>query len=114
MNRRTVVVLSIVGLAMAGISTGASAQGKTRAEALQELIQAEHNGLAFITDTSYPDVSPIFEQQVARMRQQYDSGTGGVPAAGSSERGNVRKDTSAAGSSACVGPISFCSPYFGS
>jgi hypothetical protein len=51
-------------------STHAFAQGKTRAEVYQELVEARNNGLDFVTDASYPDVDPMFAQQVARMKQQ--------------------------------------------
>jgi hypothetical protein len=51
-------------------SSSAFAQGKTRAEVYQELIQAQQSGLNFVSDTSYPDVSPVFAQQVAHMAQQ--------------------------------------------
>jgi hypothetical protein len=105
-------------LASAGIVTNASAEEKTRAEVRQELIQAENNGLRFVTDTSYPDVNPIFAQQVAQLKQQ-QSGTG-ADTSGSSAAGHRE----AAGSTsiaqgrtampACVGPVSFCTPYFGS
>jgi hypothetical protein len=119
MNKRFVLSLSMILLASAGIVTNASAEEKTRAEVRQELIQAENNGLRFVTDTSYPDVNPIFAQQVAQLKQQ-QSGTG-ADTSGSSAAGHRE----AAGSStsiiqgrtsppACVGPVSFCTPYFGS
>jgi hypothetical protein len=52
-------------------SSSAFAQGKTRAEVYQELVEAQHNGLNYVTDTSYPDVNPMFTPQVTRMKQQY-------------------------------------------
>jgi hypothetical protein len=52
-------------------STSVFAQGKTRAEVYQELVDAQHNGLNYVTDTSYPDVNPMFAPQVARMKQQH-------------------------------------------
>jgi hypothetical protein len=112
MGERLRIAICVTLFAAAGIATGASAQEKTRAEVRQELIQAENNGLRFVTDTSYPDVNPLFEQQVARLRQQSDSG--GAPAtAGSSETGKAANGEGVADSSACVGPISFCKLYFG-
>jgi hypothetical protein len=51
-------------------SSGAFAQGKTRAEVYQELIDAQENGLHYVTDTSYPAVNPIFTVQVDRLKQQ--------------------------------------------
>jgi hypothetical protein len=66
----------MIFLAMAGITSNAFAQEKTRAEVRQELIQAENSGLRFVTDTSYPEINPIFEQQAARLKQQSESGFG--------------------------------------
>jgi Domain of unknown function (DUF4148) len=114
MNARIRIALYVTLFATAGITTGASAQEKTRAEVRQELIQAENNGLRFVTDTSYPDVNPMFEQQVARLRQQSDSGSGGAAQAGLTATGKPANGANGADSSACVGPISFCKPYFGS
>jgi lysylphosphatidylglycerol synthetase-like protein (DUF2156 family) len=109
MNKLFVLGLSMILLASAGIASNASAaQGKTRAEVRQELIQAENNGLRFVTDTSYPDVNPIFAQQVARLKQQSESGAGS-DMSGSSAAGIGQ---SHAAMSSCVGPVSFCTPYF--
>ena len=67
MNKIAVVAISLAVLA----SSSAFAQGKTRAEVYQELIEAQQNGLNYVTDTSYPDVNPIFTAQVTRMKQQH-------------------------------------------
>jgi len=119
MNKSYVFGLSMMLLASAGIASTAAAQEKTRAQVRQELIQAENNGLRFVTDTSYPDVNPIFAQQMARLKQQSESGTGadmsGSSAAGQSEAaGKVGTGQSRSATPACVGPVSFCTPYFGS
>jgi lysylphosphatidylglycerol synthetase-like protein (DUF2156 family) len=119
MNKRYVLGLSMILLASAGIVSNASAQEKTRAEVRQELIQAENNGLRFVTDTSYPEINPIFAQQVAQLKQQSESGMGaemsGSNAAGQREaadKANIGQSHPAI--PACVGPVSFCTPYFGS
>jgi Domain of unknown function (DUF4148) len=119
MNKSYVFGLSMMLLASAGIASNASAQEKTRAEVRQELIQAENNGLRFVTNASYPDVSPVFAQQVARLKEQSESGTGadmsGSSAAGQREAaGKAGIGESHAAIPACVGPVSFCTPYFGS
>src|ERR1700730_6932079 len=119
MNKYYVFGLSMMLLASAGIASNASAQEKTRAEVRQELIQAENNGLRFVTNASYPDVSPVFAQQVARLKEQSESGTGadmsGSSAAGQREAaGKAGIGESHAAIPACVGPVSFCTPYFGS
>jgi Domain of unknown function (DUF4148) len=101
-------------VAAAAIATNAQAQEKTRAQVRQELIEAERNGLNFITDTSYPAVNPMFEQQVARLKQQNsDGGTGGAMT-GVSDAGNVKQDRPPAVPASCVGPVTFCNLYFGS
>jgi hypothetical protein len=58
MIKYRVLGLAMVLLASAGIASNASAQEKTRAEVRQDLVQAEDNGLRFVTDASYPDVAP--------------------------------------------------------
>jgi Domain of unknown function (DUF4148) len=67
--------LSVAVLFLATIASAhAFAQTKTRAEVYQELIAAQQDGRDFVTDTSYPDVNPIFahqleQQQEARLAQ---------------------------------------------
>ncbi|QCP54987.1 DUF4148 domain-containing protein [Trinickia violacea] len=118
MKTHLVAALSIALLASAGIATSATAQEKTRTEVRQELIQAENNGSRFVTDTSYPAVNPIFTQQVARLQAQ-NSGAG-AEMTGSSESGrHAAGDVTGAAKTAhapshCVGPVSYCSIYFGS
>jgi hypothetical protein len=67
MKKSAMVAISLVVLA----SSSAFAQGKTRAEIYQELIEAQQNGLNYITDSSYPDVDPMFAAQVARMKEKH-------------------------------------------
>ena len=67
MKKFSMVALSPAVLA----SSGAFAQGKTRAEVYQELTEAQPSGLNHVTQTSYPDVNPIFTAQVARMKQAH-------------------------------------------
>lgn len=114
MHKRTVIVLSMALFAATGIATSASAQEKTRAEVRHELIQAENNGLRFVTDTSYPEINPIFEQQVARLRQQSDSGAGAGMAGSSAAAKSGAAMAIPAAPASCVGPVSFCTPCFGS
>jgi hypothetical protein len=66
MKKFAMVAISLALLA----SSGAFAQDKTRAEVYQELIEAQQNGLNYVTETSYPDVNPIYAAQVARMKQE--------------------------------------------
>ena len=62
-------VLAIAVIAFVAIaSANASAQTKTRAQVYQELVQAQQDGRDFVTDTSYPDVNPIFAHQLEQQR----------------------------------------------
>ena len=113
MNRPT-MILTLILVAGAGIAINAQAQEKTRAQVRQELIEAERNGLNFVSDTSYPDVAPIFEQQVARLKQQNSDSGMGVATTGTSDAGHIKREASPSDPSACVGPVSFCTIYSGS
>lgn len=66
MKKFAMVAASLAVLA----SSSAFAQSKTRAEVYQELIQAQQNGLNYVTETSYPDVNPIYMPQVMRMKHE--------------------------------------------
>lgn len=110
MNAHHAVAVSLLALASAGLASVACAQGLTRAEVHEQLIQAEQNGLQFVTDTSYPEVSPVFAQQVARQKMQAES-TGGRTA-GSSEAGAPVMHAPMPAAD-CVGPVGYCTPYFG-
>jgi hypothetical protein len=66
MKKLAFAALSVVVLAA---SSSAFAAGKTRAEVYQELIEAQQNGLDYITDASYPDVNPVFAQQVKNHKE---------------------------------------------
>lgn len=66
MKKITFAALSVVILAA---SSSAFAEGKTRAQVYQELIEAQQNGLNYVTDASYPDVSPVFARQVEQHKE---------------------------------------------
>jgi hypothetical protein len=114
MKIRHFILALALAISSAALSANASAQGKTRAEVRQELIDAQNNGLNFVTDASYPDVSPVYQQQVARLKMRH-SGTGSATS-GTSDAGrkaDVPMDNTHAKDD-CVGPAGFCNPYFGS
>lgn len=114
MKTRNFLLTLALAISSVALSANASAQGKTRAEVRQELIDAQNNGLNYVTNASYPDVSPIYEQQVERL-QMLHSGSGPATS-GTSDAGqkaDVPMDTSRAKDD-CVGPAGFCNPYFGS
>ncbi|MGF6702911.1 hypothetical protein OKW38_007588 [Paraburkholderia sp. MM5496-R1] len=82
MKKLSFVALSLVVLAA---SSSAFAQGKTRTQVYQELIEAQQNGLDYITDASYPDVSPVFARQVEQRKQALAAShvaNSGAPAVG--------------------------------
>ncbi|MFP3552092.1 DUF4148 domain-containing protein [Paraburkholderia sp. SIMBA_049] len=113
MKKLALLTVSIAALASTAFASNAFAQEKTRAEVRQELIQAEQNGSQFVTDTSYPEVAPIYQQQVAHQKAAQESEGAGM--AGTHAEGSRMPVTGAnAGMSTCVGPVSYCSVYFGS
>ncbi|WMY10154.1 DUF4148 domain-containing protein [Paraburkholderia phenoliruptrix] len=66
MKKIAFAALSVVVLAA---SSNVFAQGKTRAQVYQELIEAQQNGLDYVTDASYPDVSPVSAHQVEQHKE---------------------------------------------
>ncbi|NML97604.1 DUF4148 domain-containing protein [Paraburkholderia sp. RP-4-7] len=64
------LVITAMSLAVL-TSSSAFAQNKTRVEVYQELVEAQQNGLTYVTDASYPDVNPIFAAQAARMQREH-------------------------------------------
>lgn len=107
MNLRRTLIASFAAITCLGAAASASAQGLTRAEVRQQLIEAEANGSQFVTDTSYPDVSPIYAPQVARAKAASQPDAMGAPMHGTSDSGAPRM-------SQCVGPASYCNIYQGS
>jgi hypothetical protein len=108
MKSLTMLTVSFAVLCLTTDLSNAFAQEKTREEVRQELIQAESDGSRFVTDASYPDVSPMYQQQVAQMKAQHAHSGEGVGSSGSSVSGShVEKPLP------CVGPVSYCNPYSG-
>ena len=66
MKKIAFAALSVIVLAA---SSSVFAEGKTRAQVYQELIEAQQNGLNYVTDSSYPDVNPVFARQVEQHKQ---------------------------------------------
>ncbi|NPT55095.1 DUF4148 domain-containing protein [Paraburkholderia sp. 5N] len=63
-DKSNVIVISLAALA----SSSAFSQSKTRAEVYHELIEAQQSGLNYATETSYPEVNPIYAAQVTRNK----------------------------------------------
>ncbi|KVC44162.1 hypothetical protein WL93_08560 [Burkholderia diffusa] len=114
MNTHWLVAAMVAAMSVASVATPASAQALTRAQVRQQLIDAENSGLRFVTDASYPEMSPLFQQQAEQMpRDQAETAVGSDPAA-TSGAGRPTELPSRPRSAACVGPESFCTLYFGS
>jgi hypothetical protein len=88
MKKLAIAALSVVVLAA---SSSAFAEGKTRAQVYQELIEAQQNGLDYITDASYPDVNPVFAQQVKNHKEALaaQAAAAGRVVSGSAPAGNA-------------------------
>jgi hypothetical protein len=112
MRRFTLIAVSIAFVATAGTSGLASAQEKTRAQVRQELIQAENNGLRFVSDATYPVVAPAFVAQAAQLKTANDSGIGAA-ATGAWSAGKSTPTAPDTAGSACGGPVDFCTVYSG-
>jgi hypothetical protein len=69
MKKIAFAALSAVAFVALGASSSAFAEGKTRAQVYQEMIEAQQNGLNYVTDTSYPEVNPIFARQVEQHKE---------------------------------------------
>jgi hypothetical protein len=81
------------------------AQGLTREEVQQQLVQAEQSGSLWVTDASYPAVGRIYEGQAK------SSGYGGEAPGSLASGGHATTPRSDVN---CVGPVSFCNIYAGS
>jgi hypothetical protein len=112
MHRSTAIALLMSLVAIAGTCNVASAQEKTRTQVRQELIEAENNGMDFVSNTSYPNVATIYEDQVAQRRAAANSGMGAA-ANGTGDAGKAGVASRNRDDSSCVGPVSFCSIHFG-
>jgi hypothetical protein len=97
---------------LASSSAFAQAQGLTRAEVRQQLVEAEQNGSQLVSNASYPDVARIYTNQVAQAREGA-SAYGGVVAGSGVSSARVAIGGSPS-NEACVGPVSFCNIYAGS
>jgi long-subunit fatty acid transport protein len=62
------IAFTVLSVVVFAASSSAFAEGKTRAEVYQELIEAQQNGLDYITDASYPDVNPAFAKQIEQRK----------------------------------------------
>ena len=94
------------------VSSSAFAQGLTRSEVRQQLVEAQQNGSEYVSNESYPDIPPVFQNQAANQ-QKNASAYGGVAAGSNAGAPRARLGGTQA-PEACVGPVSFCNIYSGS
>ena len=93
MQVRKVMAILLVSSASVGFISTAQAQGKTREQVRQELIEAEHNGSMYVTDTSYPDVNPIYQHLVDQKKSTHANDSAvGPELNGSTETGHSTAD----------------------
>lgn len=113
---------ALVGLALAlgtlaapVLSFAQSNAPLTRAEVRADLVRVEQAGYSPSVgdDADYPASIQAAEAKVAAQTaaQTTQSGYGGMPQNGSTSSGSPARK---AMTSTCVGPVSFCNPYFGS
>lgn len=110
MKKIALIVMSAAVLASS--SAFAQAQGLTRAEVRQQLVEAQQDGSQLVSNASYPDVARIYSNQVAQS-EQGTSAYGGVTG-GSSVSASRSANIGSSNHEACVGPNSFCNIYAGS
>jgi hypothetical protein len=93
MKKIAFAALSSVAFIALAATSNAFAAGKTRAEVYQELIEAQQNGLDYVTDTSYPDVNPIFARQVEQHKAALAAQAGASRVASGSMSGSAMGNT---------------------
>lgn len=110
MKALSLIVMSAAVL----MSSSAFAQGLTRAEVKQQLIEAQQNGSQYVTNASYPDISPVYASQVARLKASAGMASTDTSAYGGTPAGSSAAKAPRVSQEACVGPVSFCNLYEGS
>lgn len=99
MNTRRPLIVSLASLvtfACIGALSTASAQGLTRAQVREQLIEAQANGSQFVTDSSYPDVTPRI-RTASRAREGATATTAGTQRHGRSHARHERRRRAAHG-----------------
>lgn len=102
---RNAMSAALIALAAAGFASAASAQGLSRAEVRQQLVEAEADGSRFVSNASYPDVNPAHRQPTSG----YGPAMSGSSAAGDGSTTSAHH----AEPHSCTGPASFCTNYSG-
>ena len=126
MKNLALLALTLGALVSSNVTFAQSASVPlTRAQVRADLIRLEQAGYnpSANDDVTYPaDIQAAeakvaardAEQQAATPRQQNGDSGMGPAMTGTSDAGHMKKETSPPDSSTCVGPVSFCTLYFGS
>jgi hypothetical protein len=67
MKKHLVIAISLAALT----SSSAFSQSKTRAEVYHKLIEAQQSGLSYVTETSYPEINPIYAAQITPIKHDH-------------------------------------------
>jgi len=106
--------LSVVIFIVASFTSSiAIAQGLSRAQVQQQLVEAQQNGTQHVTNSSYPDLGRVYQSQDPNPQTKAASAYGGVPS-DTAVYGSHALFPGTASREACVGPVSFCDLYKGS
>jgi Domain of unknown function (DUF4148) len=85
----------------------------TRAQVRADLARLEQAGYdPGAVSVNYPADLEAAEAKIAAQKQHATGAVGGIAEAGTSAAG-THAERPAAATSSCVGPASFCNPYFG-
>ena len=126
MKKLTLFALTLSALVSSSVTFAQSASAPlTRAQVRAELIRIEQAGYnpALSNDVTYPADILAAEakvaaqdavQQAATPQQQNSDSGMGAEMKGTSDSGHVKQKMTPSDPSTCVGPVSYCNPYFGS
>jgi len=128
MNKVAMISLSVAMLASSSAFSNAFAEAPTapltRAQVYADLVRVEQAGYnpALSSDATYPAGIQAAEARVAAQggdRMANDAANAqsagmGAPMSGSTASGARGPMKGMSGSGTCVGPVSFCTPFFGS
>jgi hypothetical protein len=110
------LAISVAAVAAPALAFAQSTEGLTRAQVRADLVRVEQAGyrVSLGNDPHYPEDIEAAEAKIAAAdaRDVTTSAYGGTPESGTSAAGHTVPMHAPANS--CVGPTSFCNPYFGS
>ncbi|WP_321962791.1 DUF4148 domain-containing protein [Paraburkholderia sp. J7] len=126
MKKLTLLALALCALVSSTETFAQSASVPlTRAQVRADLIRLEQAGYnpSAGDDANYPDdiqaaqakaAAQDAERQAAEPQQQNSDSGMGAAMTGTSDAGHIKKEKTPSDPSTCVGPVSFCTIFFGS